>query len=87
FEFRYDPARPAGDRIVTITLDGKPLDMAKTYRVTVNGFLGLGGDGFSGFVGKPDTVTGPTDIDALEGWIKAVPVRAVPQEVRAGLVG
>lgn len=86
FAFRYDPARPAGDRIVTITLDGKPLDMAKTYRVTVNGFLGLGGDGFSGFVGKPDTVTGPTDIDALESWIKAVPLRAVPQEVRAGVV-
>jgi 5'-nucleotidase len=86
FAFRYDPARPAGDRIVTITLDGQPLDMAKTYRVTVNGFLGLGGDGFSGFVGKPDTVTGPTDIDALESWIKAVPVRAVPQEVRAGVV-
>lgn len=86
FEFRYDPARPSGNRIVTITLDGKPLDMAKTYRVTVNGFLGLGGDGFSGFVGKPDTVTGPTDIDALESWIKAVPVRTVPQEVRAGVV-
>lgn len=86
FEFRYDPARPSGDRIVTITLDGKPLDMARTYRVTVNGFLGLGGDGFSGFVGKPDTVTGPTDIDALESWIKAVPVRMVPQEVRAGMV-
>lgn len=86
FVFRYDPARPSGDRIVTITLDGKPLDMAKTYRVTVNGFLGLGGDGFSGFVGKPDTVTGPTDIDALESWIKAVPVRTVPQEVRAGVV-
>lgn len=86
FEFRYDPARPSGNRIVTITLDGKPLDMAKTYRVTVNGFLGLGGDGFSGFVGKPDTVTGPTDIDALESWIKAVPVRTVPQEVRVGVV-
>lgn len=86
FVFRYDPARPSGNRIVTIMLDGKPLDMAKTYRVTVNGFLGLGGDGFSGFVGKPDTLTGPTDIDALESWIKAVPVRAVPQEVRAGVV-
>ena len=41
---------------------------------------------FFGFVGKPDTVTGPTDIDALESWIKAVPVRAVPQEVRVGVV-
>ena len=63
-----------------------PLDSAATYRVTVNGFLGLGGDGFSGFVGKPDTVTGPTDIDALEGWIRAVPVRGVPQEARVRVV-
>lgn len=86
FEFRYDPARTSGNRIVSITLDGQPLDMTRTYRVTVNGFLGLGGDGFSGFVGKPDTVTGPTDIDALESWIKAVPVRDVPQEVRALVV-
>jgi 5'-nucleotidase len=87
FVFTYDPARPSGDRIVSITLDGKPLDMAQTYRVTVNGFLGLGGDGFSGFVGKPDTVTGPTDIDALESWIRAVPVRAVPQEARVVVKG
>ncbi|NLR73055.1 bifunctional metallophosphatase/5'-nucleotidase [Novosphingobium sp. ERN07] len=87
FVFTYDPARPSGDRIVSIMLDGKPLDMAATYRVTVNGFLGLGGDGFSGFVGKPDTVTGPTDIDALESWIRAVPVRGVPQEARVVVKG
>ncbi|MDT0509246.1 bifunctional metallophosphatase/5'-nucleotidase [Novosphingobium sp. MMS21-SN21R] len=87
FAFTYDPARPSGDRIVSITLDGQPLDMAKGYRVTVNGFLGLGGDGFSGFTGKPETVTGPTDIDALESWISVVPVRSVPQEMRAARVG
>ncbi|WP_298285576.1 bifunctional metallophosphatase/5'-nucleotidase [Novosphingobium sp.] len=87
FVFTYDPARPSGNRIVSITLDGKPLDSAATYRVTVNGFLGLGGDGFSGFVGKPDTVTGPTDIDALESWIRAVPVRSVPQEARVVVKG
>ncbi|CAM4208330.1 Endonuclease YhcR [Novosphingobium lubricantis] len=87
FAFRFDPARPAGDRIVSITLDGMPLDMASPYRVTVNGFLALGGDGFSGFAGMPDAVTGATDIDALESWIAAVPMRTVPQEVRAGPVG
>lgn len=86
FVFTYDPARASGDRIVSIMLDGQPLDMARAYRVTVNGFLGLGGDGFSGFAGKPDTVTGPTDIDALESWIKAVPMRNVPQEVRVATV-
>ncbi|MFN3425401.1 MAG: bifunctional metallophosphatase/5'-nucleotidase [Novosphingobium meiothermophilum] len=82
FAFTYDLARPAGNRVVSIRFNGQPLDMARAYRVTVNGFLGLGGDGFSGFVGKPDGVTGPTDIDALESWLKAAPVQAVPQEVR-----
>ncbi len=86
FAFAYDPARPSGDRIVSIALDGQPLVMDKPYRVTVNGFLALGGDGFAGFVDMPDAVTGPTDIDALENWIKEVPVRVVPQEVRAGVV-
>lgn len=84
FAFTYDLARPSGDRIVAITFDGQPLAMDKPYRVTVNGFLALGGDGFSGFANMPESVTGPTDIDALESWIKAAPVREVPQERRAG---
>lgn len=87
FTFTYDAKRPSGDRVVSIMLDGQPLAMDKPYRVTVNGFLALGGDGFSGFTDKPGAVTGPTDIDALENWIKAVPVRDVPQERRTGMVG
>ncbi len=87
FIFTYDLKRPSGDRIVAITLDGQPLAMDKAYRVTVNGFLALGGDGFGGFAGMPEAVTGPTDIDALESWIKAAPVRDVPQEQRSEAIG
>lgn len=87
FSFRFDRSRPIGDRIVAMTFNGKPLDLKASYRVTVNGFLALGGDTFSGFVGKPDAVTGPTDMEALESWVKAVPLRTVPAEVRAAPVG
>lgn len=87
FVFTYDLKRPSGDRIVAITFDGQPLAMDKPYRVTVNGFLALGGDGFGGFAGMPEAVTGPTDIDALESWIKAAPVRNVPQEQRSEAIG
>lgn len=87
FIFTYDLKRPSGDRIAMITFDGQPLAMDKPYRVTVNGFLALGGDAFTGFADMPDSVNGPTDIDALESWIKAVPVREVPQERRVGVAG
>lgn len=87
FAYRFDRSRPVGDRIVVLTYMGKPLDMAASYRVTVNGFLALGGDSFSGFVDKPGQVTGPTDIDAFESWIRDVPLRQVPLETRAGPVG
>ncbi|WP_068077476.1 bifunctional metallophosphatase/5'-nucleotidase [Novosphingobium lentum] len=87
FAYRFDRSRPVGSRIVAMTFAGRPVRSEASYRVTMNGFLSQGGDGFTGFVGKPGAVTGATDIDALEGWIKAVPLRQVPDEDRAGPVG
>lgn len=87
FAYRVDRSRPVGDRVVQIMFGGQPLGMEARYRVTVNGFLALGGDTFSGFAGKSDAVTGPTDIEAMESWFRAVPVRDVVQELRAGPLG
>lgn len=81
--YRFDRNQPIGSRIVAITLGGKPLDPAARYRVTINGFLALGGDGFAAFTGARDAVTGPTDIEAFEAHIRSVPRRDVPQEARA----
>lgn len=82
FSYTFDMHRPARDRIVAMTLNGKPIDPATSYRVTVSNFLALGGDGFAGFLKGRDLVIGGTDIDALESWIAGVPVRTVPQETR-----
>ncbi|OYW16625.1 MAG: bifunctional metallophosphatase/5'-nucleotidase [Novosphingobium sp. 12-64-8] len=87
FSFRFDRSKPVGSRIAAMTLDGRPIDPDARYRVTMNGFLALGGDGFSVFAGKPEAVTGPTDIDALESWFRAAPMRDVPQEDRYAPVG
>jgi 5'-nucleotidase len=87
FVFRFDRARPAGSRIASLTFDGQPLDPATRYRVTINGFLALGGDGFTTFIGKPNAVTGPTDIDALEAYLRGAERREVAQESRAAPVG
>jgi 2',3'-cyclic-nucleotide 2'-phosphodiesterase (5'-nucleotidase family) len=44
-----DLKRPAGDRIVAISVGGAPLDDARIYKVAVNDFLARGGDGYVWF--------------------------------------
>ncbi len=87
FRYAFDRSKPVGSRITGMTLDGKPLDPAARYRVTINNFLAQGGDTFTVFAGKPEAVTGPTDLDALEAWFKGADKREAPVEVRATAVG
>lgn len=82
FEFGYDMARASGDRVLAMTLGGMAIDPAKTYRVTINSFLAQGGDGFSLFTKGTDPALSGTDLEALEAWIKVVPLRSVPTENR-----
>ena len=82
FSYSVDMARPEGDRVVAMTLDGKPIDPAATYRVTTNSFLAGGGDSFAVLAQQRDAAIGMTDIDALEAWLKGAAPRAVPGEER-----
>lgn len=86
-KFAYDMRRPSGDRLVSLTLGGKTIDPAAPYRVSVVNFLAEGGDGYSVFTKGTERTRGPIDIEAFEDWIKAVPVRQVPQEERAVKIG
>lgn len=45
----YDLARAVGSRLLDVTIDGQPVDDARTYRVATNSFLAEGGDGYAGF--------------------------------------
>ena len=83
FTYSYDRSRPVGDKIVGMMLDGKPIDPAGAYRVTVSNFLANGGDTFIGFTKGRDRAVGPSDIAAFEAWLKATPPRAAPSEPRA----
>lgn len=82
--FCVDPARSAGGRITALTLDGQPLRPDQSYRVTTNSFLAGGGDGFTTLREGTASSTGGIDLDALEAWIAAVPVREVPNGARVG---
>ena len=82
FAYSFDRTRPVGDRITGLTLAGQPIDPAAPYRVTTNSFLAQGGDSFSRFAPQRNAVIGPIDLDALQAWLEAVAMRAVPQDER-----
>jgi 2',3'-cyclic-nucleotide 2'-phosphodiesterase (5'-nucleotidase family) len=48
---RADLSRPAGDRIVAMTVGGKPLDAATTYTLATTDYVASGGNGYTALKG------------------------------------
>lgn len=48
-EFTFDPALPAGQRITSIKVNGRPLQADTVYTVAMNDFMAAGGDGNTAF--------------------------------------
>jgi 5'-nucleotidase len=82
FNYTWDGAKAYGDHVVadSMSLNGKHIDPATSYRVTVNNYLSVGGDGFTGLKEGLAQQVGVYDIDALYGYFQANspigPVRA-----------
>ena len=51
-EVTYDPAKPPGNRVMTVLRNGHPLDPDQTLALATNDFLGNGGDGYRMFTDK-----------------------------------
>ena len=84
---RYDPRRPAGERIREVRLaDGRKLDDGRRYRLAVNDFMVTGGDGFTMFAGKPRLSSGAVLIDVLELYARRLPQPIEPPAVGRFLV-
>ncbi|NQW09094.1 MAG: 5'-nucleotidase C-terminal domain-containing protein [Alphaproteobacteria bacterium] len=47
--FSYDASKPAGARVVEVTVGGKPLNTAGTYTLATNDYVAGGGDGYAVF--------------------------------------
>ena len=73
FAYAWDASKPDGERIIAarMSLDGKPIDPAANYRVTVNNYLAEGGDGFTVFKDGKAQQFGIYDVDALYAYFKA----------------
>jgi 5'-nucleotidase len=65
--YTFDPARPEGDRITSITVDGAPIEPGEDYRIGTFSFLAQGGDNFRVFSqGTQTRDSGQVD---REAWI------------------
>ncbi len=70
FAYAWDAAKPFGAHVdaTSIKLNGAAIDPARHYRVTINNYLALGGDGFVAFKNGRDAQFGSYDNDALFAW-------------------
>ncbi len=79
FTYTWDASKPTGaaagtgNRVVegSMKLNGVPIEMNKTYRVTVNNFMSTGGDNFKVLLGGKNIQQGDVDIDAGVAYFRA----------------
>lgn len=73
FSYAWKESGPAGDKIdpATIQLNGKTIDPAASYRVTVNNFMAVGGDGLTVLTEGTGLLTGSIDLNAFENYLRA----------------
>ena len=71
FTYSWSVSAPTGSKVSDIMLNGAPLDMGASYRVTMNSFLADGGDNFPAFRLGTDPLGGAVDTDALEDYFVA----------------
>ena len=76
--YQWSQAEGADAKLESVTVDGKPLDLTRDYRVVVNNFMADGGNDLNIFKQGRDRMTVGPDIDAFEEWLRDNP-KAVDQ--------
>jgi len=73
FSYAWDAARPYGEHVVaaSMKLNGAAIESATSYRVTVNDYLALGGDGFTAVKDGTARQYGIYDDEALFAFLGA----------------
>ena len=89
-KFSYDPRKPAGSRVVSLTVGGQPVDDSKIYTLATSDFLvSRGGDGYTMFKDAKvvsAAANAPKDSDAFEAAIKNAPNSTISPVVEGRIV-
>ena len=74
FSFTFDPSKPKGSRVVSMTKDGKPMGMDTTYKLCVQDYTATGGDAYTMLIGAKVTYkSSDWNRDGLVTYIMANP--------------
>ena len=84
--YSYDASRKPGARLVSVTVNGQPLDDKQTYTLATTSYVAEdGGDGYTMFKGAPQLIPKaqqPFESDILQKAIQSVPSIAPKVEGR-----
>ena len=88
FSYVWNAAAETGHRVLPdrMILNGQRIDPAALYRVTINQFLSVGGDGFTALQGGTAPQVGVYDVDALYAYFGANSPVGPPAPGRIGRV-
>ena len=85
---RADMTKPEYHRLLAVTVDGAPLEDAKSYSVAATSFIATGGDHYDSFIHEPGSHdTGWLLSDVLEEYAREQKVLAAPEEKRFVAIG
>ncbi|WP_291688216.1 bifunctional metallophosphatase/5'-nucleotidase [Bradyrhizobium sp.] len=73
FSYAWDAEKPYGEHVIAdrMSVNGQRIDPAASYRVTVNNYLAVGGDGFTVLKDGMVPRFGVYDVDALYAYFQA----------------
>ena len=71
--YTYDAAKPPGSKLISVSVNGVPLDLNATYTVATVDTLTLGDDGYTTFGRGSNMSYGPVDVNALVSYVRLLP--------------
>jgi 5'-nucleotidase len=78
FTYTYSASAAVNNKVSAMMLNGSPIGLATTYRVTMNSFLADGGDNYTVLRDGTARVAGNVDTDAFENYLVANPAGVAP---------
>ncbi len=80
-EYKYDAGKPSGERVVSATVNGQPLNPSAVYSITASEFV-LAILDYTGIpYSDPEILTGVTEFEACAGYITAQNNFVHPKEI------
>jgi 5'-nucleotidase len=70
FSYSWDGTNALGAKVVSVRVDGAPLERQRVYSLVVNSFMADGGDLFQGGTMGVNHVTRGSDLDALVRFVE-----------------